>query len=309
MPEPWSGDLRALACGCNQVVQSSRATKDCQEVLISRRLENKVALLFGAGQVECEHDIWGNGRATAVAYAREGARVVAVDIDLDKAEETRSYVVKEGNDCAVMAANVTSRSDVETVVQRVMDRYGRVDILHNNVAINEKGGPVEASEESWDRVMDTNLKSLFLTCKCVLPIMQEQGSGAIINIGSIAGVRGTGHDYISYSTSKAAVGHFTRAMALQYAKYGIRANVIHPGLMDTPRIYQITTEYYSSLDQMRKHRAANVPMRHMGDAWDVAYASVFLASDEAKYITAQELLVDGGLSAQIGGGLLERDDP
>ena len=168
--------------------------------------------MFGAGQVECEHDIWGNGRATAGAYAREGARVVAVDIDLDKAEETRSYVVKEGNDCAVMAADVTSRSDVETVVQRVMDRYDHVDILHNNVAINEKGGPVEASEESWDRVMDTILKSLFLTCKCVLPIMQEQGSGAIINIGSIAGVRGTGHDYISYSTSKAAVGHFTLSL-------------------------------------------------------------------------------------------------
>ena len=275
---------------------------------MSGRLENKVALLFGAGQVDCDHDIWGNGRATVVAYAREGARVVAVDLDLDKAEETRSYVVKEGNDCVTMAANVTSGSDVEAVVKQTMEMYGRIDVLHNNVGINEKGGPEEASEESWDRVMDTNVKSMFLTCKCVLPIMKAQGSGSIINIGSIAGVRGTGHNYISYSTSKAAVGHFTRAVALQYAEHGIRANVIHPGLMDTPRIYHITSKYYSSLDQMRKHRAQNVPMKRMGDAWDIANASVFLASDEARYITAQELLVDGGLSAQVGGGLLERGE-
>ena len=274
-----------------------------KEKPITDRLANKVALLFGAGQVDCDFDIWGNGRATAVAYAREGARVVAVDIDLAKAEETRSYLVKEGNDCDVMQANVTNLSDVETVVQQVMKSHGRIDILHNNVAINEKGGPVEASEESWDRVMDTNVKSMFLTCKCVLPIMQQQGSGAIINIGSIAGVRGTGQSYISYATSKAAVGHFTRAIALQYAEYGIRANVIHPGLMDTPRIYQIITEHYSSVDEMRKQRAQNVPMKRMGDAWDVAHTAVFLASDEAKYITAQELLVDGGLSARIGGGL------
>jgi NAD(P)-dependent dehydrogenase (short-subunit alcohol dehydrogenase family) len=267
-----------------------------------------VALLFGAGQVDCDYDIWGNGRATAVAYAREGAKIVAVDIDLPKAEETRSYVVDEGNECIALSANVTSRSDVEAVVQETMDRYGRIDILHNNVAINEKGGPEEASEESWDRVMDTNVKSMFITCKCVLPIMKEQSSGAIINIGSIAGVRGTGHNYISYSTSKAAVGHFTRAIALQYAPHGIRANCIHPGLMDTPRIYHITTKYYSTIEEMRKHRAVNVPMKRMGDAWDIANASVFLASDEAKYITAQELLVDGGLSGQVGGGLLESSE-
>ena len=270
------------------------------------RLENKVALVFGAGQVDCDHDVWGNGRATAVAYARQDAKIVAIDVDSKSVEETRSLVANEGNECVSMLADVTRRSDVEDVVQQAMERYGRIDILHNNVAINEKGGPEEASEESWDRVMATNVKSLFITCKCVLPIMKAQGSGVIINIGSIAGIRGTGHDYVSYSASKAALSHFTRAVALQYAKHGIRANVIVPGLMDTPRIYRGISQYYSSVDQMRKHRAVNVPMKRMGDAWDVANAAVFLASDDAKYITAVELSVDGGLAAQVGGGLLEK---
>ena len=269
------------------------------------RLEGKVALLFGAGQSECNYDIWGNGRATAVAFAREGARVAGVDLRLDSAQATRDLVVGEGNECLAMAADATKMSDVESVVRQTVDRYGRVDILHNNVGINEKGGPVETSEESWDRVMATNVTSMFITCKCVLPIMEEQGSGAIINIGSIAGIRGTGHNYISYSTSKGAVSQFTRAIALQYAPQGIRANAILPGLMDTPRIYGIIDKYYSSVDQMRQQRSVNVPMKRMGEAWDVANASVFLASEEAKYITAVELCVDGGLAAQVGGGLLE----
>lgn len=272
------------------------------------RLENKVALVFGAGQVHCDYELWGNGRATAVAFAREGAKVVGVDVDSESVEATRSFVLNEGNECVSMLADVTSRSEVENVVRQTMDRYGRLDILHNNVAINEKGGPEEASEESWNRVMETNVTSMFITCKCVLPIMKAQGSGVIINIGSISGIRGTGHDYISYSTSKAAVSHFTRTVALQYAKHGIRANVIVPGLMDTPRIYGSITKYYSSIDEMRKNRAVNVPMGRMGDAWDIANAAVFLASDEAKYITAVELSVDGGLAAQVGGGLLQKEE-
>lgn len=272
------------------------------------RLEGKVALLFGAGQVECDYDVWGNGRATAVAYARQGARVVAVDLLLQAAEETRSYVLEDGKECVALAADATQSSEVESVVGQTMDRYGRIDILHNNVGINEKGGPEETSEKSWDRVIATNIKSMFFTCKYVLPIMKTQGSGAIINIGSIAGIRGTGHDYISYSTSKGAVNQFTRAVALQYAKFGIRANVILPGLMNTPRIYNIVSKYYSTIEEMQKHRSVNVPMKRMGNAWDVANASVFLASDEARYITAVELCVDGGLSMQVGGGLLENSE-
>ena len=272
------------------------------------RLDGKVALIFGAGQVECDYEIWGNGRATAVAYARQGARVVAIDLRLKAAEETRSYLVEDGNECIALAADATQSLDVESVVEKTMDRFGRIDILHNNAGINEKGGPEEISEESWDRVMATNIKSMFFTCKYVLPIMKTQGSGAIINIGSIAGIRGTGHNYISYSTSKGAVSQFTRAVALQYAKYGIRANVILPGLMNTPRIYNIVSKYYSSIEEMQKHRSVNVPMKRMGSAWDIANASVFLASDEARYITAVELCVDGGLAMQVGGGLLETNE-
>lgn len=212
------------------------------------RLAGKVAILFGAGQVDCEYEIWGNGRATTVAYAREGATVVAVDIDRQAVEQTRSYVEKEGNPCVAHVANVTRQADVNAVVEQTMNEYGRIDILHNNVGINEKGGPVEASEESWDRVMATNVKSLFITCKCVLPVMQHQRSGVIINIGSIAGIRGTGQAYISYSASKAAVSQFTRAVALEYAEFGVRANTILPGLMDTPRIYGFGPQYYSSIE-------------------------------------------------------------
>jgi len=275
---------------------------------MAKRLAGKVAILFGAGQVDCDYDIWGNGRATAVAYAREGATVVAVDIDRQAAEQTQSYVEKEGNVCVARLANVTRQAEVNAVVQQTMNEYGRIDILHNNVGINEKGGPVEVSEESWDRVMETNVKSLFITCKSVLPIMKLQRSGAIINIGSIAGIRGTGQAYISYATSKAAVSQFTQSVALEYAEFGVRANTILPGLMDTPRIYGFGPQYYSSIESMREQRAIHVPMKRMGDAWDVAHAAVFLASDEAKYITAVDLCVDGGLTARVGAGVLEPTD-
>ena len=275
---------------------------------MAARLAGKIAILFGAGQVDCDHDIWGNGRATAVAYAREGARVVAVDIDQKAVEHTRSCVAKEGHECVAQVADVTRHAEVDAVVEQTMKQFGRIDILHNNVGINQKGGPVEVSEENWDRVMQTNVKSLLITCKCVLPIMKRQGSGAIINIGSIAGIRGTGQAFIAYATSKAAVSHFTRVVALEYAEFGVRANTILPGLMDTPRIYGFGTDYYSSIEVMRKQRGAHVPMKRMGDAWDIANAAVFLASDEARYITAVELCVDGGLTARVGAGVLEQPD-
>ena len=270
------------------------------------RLNGKVAVVFGAGQVECAYEMWGNGRATAVAYGREAASVVAVDVDLTAAEATCTFLQEAGHPCLALQADVTQLPEIEAVKDRALAQFGRIDILHNNVGINEKGDPVEASEESWDRVMETNVKSLFLTCKSVLPVMRQQGAGAIINVGSIAGIRGTGHSYISYSTSKAAVSQFTRAIALDNARYGIRANTILPGLMDTPRLYGFGPQYYSSVDALRQQRAANVPLGRMGDAWDVAHAAVFLASDEARYITAVDLSVDGGLAAQVGAGVLER---
>jgi NAD(P)-dependent dehydrogenase (short-subunit alcohol dehydrogenase family) len=177
---------------------------------------------------------------------------------------------------------------------------GRIDILHNNVGISSAGGPVEASEESWDRVMDVNVKSMFLTCKCVLPVMVEQGRGAIVNISSLAGIRWTGYNYSSYYASKAAVINFTRGVAIEYAARGIRANTILPGLMDTPHIYQQISRYYGTVDEMVAARNKISPTGRMGTAWDIANAAVFLASDDAAYVNGVALPVDGGLHIKAG---------
>ena len=256
------------------------------------RLREKVALVFGAGSVG---EGWGNGKAAAVAYAREGAAVAAVDLKLEAAEETRRIIAGEGGGAAAYAADVTKLDEIRRVVDAVHETFGRIDILHNNVGMNIPGGPVDATEESWDRVMEVNAKSMFLTCKCVLPIMERQGSGAIVNISSLASIRWASYPYISYYASKAAVNNFTRAGAVQYADKGIRANTILPGLMNTPHIYQQMSGYYTSTEEMVKAREAIPPMKRMGDGWDVAHAAVFLASDEARYITGIELCVDGGL--------------
>lgn len=255
------------------------------------RLAGKVAMVFGAG---ARDDGWGNGKACAVLYAREGAKVVSIDLDRNAAEHTAAMIRKEGNEAIALAADVIDGTSIEAAVKETVGRWGRIDILHNNVGINESGGPEELSEEGWDRVMAVNVKSMFLTCKHVLPVMICQEAGSIINISSIASIRGTGQDFISYSSSKAAVNHFTRAVAMQYAHKNIRVNVILPGLMNTPRIYNHMVQYYDDVDDMIRRRGDAVPMKRMGDGWDIAWASVFLASDEAKYITGVELPVDGG---------------
>lgn len=260
------------------------------------RLKGKIALLFGAGSIG---EGWGNGKATAVAYAREGAKVVAVDRNLEAAERTCRLIREEGGEALAIAADVVDRQEIATVVERALEYYGRIDILHNNVGINLPGGAAEATEESWHRVMNVNATGTFLTCKAVLPIMVQQGGGAIINISSIAAIRYTGYPYISYYASKAAVNHFTRALAVEYADRGIRANTIMPGLMDTPHIYQQISGYHGSAAEMRAQRDAIPPMKRQGTAWDVAWASVFLASDEARYITGIELPVDGGLHCTV----------
>lgn len=260
------------------------------------RLKGKIALLFGAGSIG---EGWGNGKATAVAYAREGAKVVAVDRNLEAAEHTCRLIREEGGEALAIAADVVDRQEIATVVERALEYYGRIDILHNNVGINLPGGAAEATEESWHRVMNVNATGTFLTCKAVLPIMVQQGGGAIINISSIAAIRYTGYPYISYYASKAAVNHFTRALAVEYADRGIRANTIMPGLMDTPHIYQRISGYHGSAAEMRAQRDAIPPMKRQGTAWDVAWASVFLASDEARYITGIELPVDGGLHCTV----------
>ncbi len=264
---------------------------------MARRLDGKVALVFGAGSAG---EGWGNGKATAVLYAREGARIAAVDVNLAAAEATVALIADEGGEAVALQAEVTSSADVARVTRQTRERFGRIDVLHNNVGINRRGTPVDTSEADWDRVMDVNVKSLFLTCKHVLPVMSEQGSGAIVNISSIASTRWVGYPFIAYAASKAAVNHFTRAVAVQYAPKGIRANVVLPGLMNTPRIYDHIVAFYDNPEAMIEQRGAVVPMGRMGDAWDIAHASLFLASNEARYITGAEIVVDGGLQCRAG---------
>ncbi len=256
------------------------------------RLENKIALVFGAGSVG---EGWGNGKASAVLYAREGAKVACVDVNAEAAERTRQIIEGEGGTALALQADVVKLDRVREVVDTVKNTWGRIDVLHNNVGTNIEGGVVDTTEEQWDRVMDVNLKSMFFTCKCVLPIMEAQGRGAIVNISSLASIRWMHFNYISYYASKAAVNHFTRAIALQYADKGIRANTVLPGLMDTPHIYQAMKDHYSDFTEMQNQRAAVAPMKRMGDGWDIANAALFLASDESKYITGIDLCVDGGL--------------
>jgi NAD(P)-dependent dehydrogenase (short-subunit alcohol dehydrogenase family) len=207
-------------------------------------------------------------------------------------------IAGEGGTCEVAAADVTSDAAVKSAVDACVARFGRIDILHNNVGMAYLGGPVEMTEANWDMSVDLNLKSLFLTCKHVLPVMEAQGSGAIVNISSIASIRWLGTAYISYSAAKAGVNQFTQAIALQYARKGIRANAILPGMMDTPTARVSLNAAFGSEDELVRMRNDACPTGRMGEAWDIAWASVFLASDEAKYITGVCLPVDGGMTAK-----------
>ncbi len=261
------------------------------------RLKEKIAIVTGAGSVGPG---WGNGKATAVLFAREGASVLAADINPDAAQETAAIIDQEGGNCTPHEADVSHSDEVERMVERCLEIYGRVDILHNNVGIVDLGGCVEASEESWDRVMNVNLKSMFLTCKFVLPHMERQGKGVIVNISSVASSRWLGVPYVSYSASKGAVNQLTQSVALQYAAKNIRANAILPGFMHTPMVTKSLADFYAAgdVEKMVEIRDRSCPMGKMGDAWDVAHAALFLASDEAKYITGTELVVDGGLTCK-----------
>jgi len=265
---------------------------------MGERLKNKVAIVTGAGAVGPG---WGNGKATSVLFAREGAKVFGVDINLLAAEETKSIIEQEGGTCTVAKVDVSHPDDVKFMVNQCLKAYGRIDILHNNVGIVVLGGPVETSEETWDRVMTINLKSMFLTCKYCLPHMESQGGGVIINIASVAAIRYTGIPYITYYTTKAGILGLTQGIALQYAAKNIRANCILPGLMDTPLIREPLKDFYAAgdVEKMIEIRNKQCPTGKMGDAWDVAYAALFLASEEAKYITGAQLLVDGGLTCKF----------
>ncbi len=263
---------------------------------MSDRLKGKAAIVFGAGS---SGPGWGNGKAAAVAYARAGASVACIDIVHEAAAETAAIIEREGGRALAITADVTAMSSVEQAVARTTAEFGHVDILHNNVGVTHMGGPVELTEEQFAAALDLNIGPVYRTAKAVIPHMLRQGGGAIVNISSLAAARWTGYPYFAYYATKAAVNQATVALAMQYARQGIRANCIMPGLIDTPLIYRQISAQYASVEEMVAARNAAVPLGRMGTAWDVANAAVFLASDEAKFITGVCLPVDGGQSCAV----------
>jgi len=267
----------------------------------AQRLEGKVAVVIGAGQSPGEGV--GNGRATAMRFAREGARVLAVDRSLESAEETAAIIRKEGLECAAFQADVTKEAMLKAAIADAHARWGSIDILHNNVGVSLAGGDadlLEITEESFDNICRINLRSMVFACKHAVPIMRKQGSGAIINISSAAAVEN--YPYVGYKTTKAAVIAFTQQLAIQNAKYGVRANCILPGLMNTPMAVDTRARTWNlPREQVAAERDAKVPLRgKQGTAWDVANAALFLASEEANFITGVSLLVDGGRVLDAG---------
>jgi len=262
------------------------------------RLDGKVAIVTGCGSFAPG---WGNGKAMAVLLARQGATVLGLDLTMEAAEGTRAIAASEGLDVHVAACDVTDGEQVQAMIDDCVDRFGRLDILINNVGRSEPGNPETMDEEVWRQQLDLNLTSAFLTCKAALPVMAGQGAGAIVNISSIAGQRWVGKDQVAYATAKAGLVQFTKVTAVSYAAKGVRLNCVVPGLMMTPLVQRLAERYNAGdFEGMVARRNAQVPMARMGDAWDVAHAALFLASDEARYITGTELVVDGGITAFTG---------
>lgn len=259
------------------------------------RLDGKVALVTGCGTIG---EGWGNGKATAVLLARQGASVFGCDLDLAAAQATRKLILDEGGIAEVRVCDVTQAAEVAALVDACLARFGRIDILVNNVGRSEPGDPVTMDEAVWDEQIAVNLKSAFLMCKHVLPVMDRQGGGSVVNISSIAGLRYIGKPQVAYAAAKAALMQMTQTTAVIYAARGIRLNSVVPGLMFTPLVKRLADKYaqgdYEGFVALRNQQ---VPMGRMGDAWDVAHAVLFLASDESKYITGQQIVVDGGITA------------
>jgi NAD(P)-dependent dehydrogenase (short-subunit alcohol dehydrogenase family) len=265
------------------------------------RLANKVAMVVGAGQSPGE--TLGNGRATALLFAREGAKVVAVDRDIAAAEQTAALIRQVGGEVEAFEADVTSEEALRLAVADCIGRWGRLDILHNNVGISVAGGdasPMEITEEAFDRIMTVNLRGIVMACKHALPVMRKQRAGSIINISSLAAIEN--YPWVAYKASKAAVIAYTKQLAIQNAEHGIRANAILPGLMDTPMAVDTRARAWNrTRAEIAAERDAKVPLRNkQGTAWDVAHAALFLASDEAGFVTGVALPVDGGASCRIG---------
>ena len=264
---------------------------------MSGRLQDRVAIVTGAG---CVGPGLGNGRATAIRFAEEGARIFAVDRDLAAMDETVAGVKAAGGEIEVHHCDVTNARAVEAAVVACMARWGRIDVLVNNVGGSAPGGPVEMSEEVWDAQVDFNLKSVFLTCKYVLPVMEARGGGAVINVASTSGLRFTGAAQVAYAATKAGVIQLTRVVAVQYAPKGIRLNSVVPGQLHTPMVEARLAKQRAGgdVEALLKQRLSRIPLGFMGDGRDTANAALFLASDEARFITGTEIVVDGGMTAR-----------
>lgn len=261
------------------------------------RLAGKVVLVTGAGSVGPG---WGNGRAIAVRFAQEGARVYGVDREPERLTETAQLVQDAGGTFVGGSCDVTSSASIADMVARCMAEFGRIDVLVNNVGGSAKGGPVEMSEEVWDAQIDHNLKSVFLTCKHVIPHMLAQGSGAIVNISSTSGLRWTGAAQIAYAATKAGVIQFSRVLAVQYAKQGIRVNTVVPGQLHTPMVEVRLAGQRAGgdVDELLRQRQSRIPLPFMGDGRDTANAALYLACEESRFVTGTEIVVDGGMSVR-----------
>ena len=265
-------------------------------------LKDKVVFMSGAGSVGDDPDakVWGNGKATAVLLARQGAKVYGVDLRKEAADVTKAIIDAEGGTCVTRAVDMTKAKEVEAAVADCVARFGRIDILINNVGGSAPGNAVTMSEEVWDTQIAHNLKTAFLGTKYVIPIMEKQGKGAIVNLASVAGLRMTAERaHIAYSTTKLGIFAFTKSTAISYAKTGIRCNTVVPGLMHTALVEHRLAKSIAAndLQGLIDKRNASCPTGKMGDAWDIAHAVLFLVSDEARYITGTEIIVDGGLTA------------
>jgi NAD(P)-dependent dehydrogenase (short-subunit alcohol dehydrogenase family) len=263
------------------------------------RLRGKVAIVVGGGQTP--GDNIGNGRATALVFAREGARVLVADRNLESAQETVAMIVKEGGQAAAEAVDITRDDQCAALIAACVARWERVDVLHNNVGIGTgDSSPTHITDEAWDRIFNVNVKGVLHTCRHAIPVMRRQEGGVILNVSSIAAICAVG--LAAYKSSKAALNAFTHTLALGNAKHGIRVNGIMPGLMNTPMaIESISKASGVAKGDLIAERDRRVPLRGgMGTAWDVANAALFLASDEARFITGVILPVDGGQSARIG---------
>jgi NAD(P)-dependent dehydrogenase (short-subunit alcohol dehydrogenase family) len=259
------------------------------------KLQDKIALVIGAGSVG---EGWGNGKACAVDFARNGAAVVCFDLNGDAAKATADFILAEGGKAIAVQGDATKSADLEAAVKLAVDTFGGLHVLLNNVGVIFMGGVVELPEENWDKIFDINLKSCYLSMKHAIPVMAANGGGSIINISSISSLRYLNTPYVGYYTSKGAMNHMTRVTAAQYAPQQVRVNAILPGLMDTPMARESAIKNRGikpeDIDKAWEEKASRVPIGRMGHAWDIAHAATFLACEDSSFITGQCIAIDGG---------------